>query len=420
MLLSVRDRSISGRCQRKEGEQKVRPKVDLQDHRLMLDRSTVEPEEISNPDRITTSGRPTKQGREIHCSIVGLEDHCAMDRSTMGVKSNGSNRSSVHESAGTLIACKNILIEWLNWILDKVFCKQSNSNSTTTTGQANEYCQEGGCKSFADQDIEISLPCKSKSQNYSPPSALSRFKNLLLIHGLNQSASSSSSPPSSTQAFNDNDDNNDNNKSRDCRRDLLSESPSRKHGESILRADGLATNNNGSSSSNNKQTSNCSKNNLNSSNSSTKPSYSSHHPIQPKSERKAAKTLSTLLLVFIVTWLPYDILVLIKTLSGGESLVPEKVWNFSYYLCYINSTINPLCYALCNAQFRRTYMRILKCKLSTEHNSSRRLVPIPSSTTWNKDFRLTSDSNINNTAPSHNGHHNQHNSSGSLRQNRAA
>lgn len=129
----------------------------------------------------------------------------------------------------------------------------------------------------------------------------------------------------------------------------------------------------------------------------SKPSYSSHHPIQPKSERKAAKTLSTLLLVFIVTWLPYNVLVLIKTLSGGEDQVPEKIWNFSYYLCYINSTINPLCYALCNAQFRRTYMRILKCRLSAEHNSTRRLVPLQSSTTWSKDLRLVPDSQHNQT-----------------------
>lgn len=134
--------------------------------------------------------------------------------------------------------------------------------------------------------------------------------------------------------------------------------------------------------------------------------YSSYHPIQPKSERKAAKTLSTLLLVFIVTWLPYNVLVLIKTLSGGEDQVPERVWNFSYYLCYINSTINPLCYALCNAQFRRTYMRILKCKLTNDqHNSSRRLVPIASSTTWTKDLRPTSGS----ADAAHNNHHNQHN-----------
>lgn len=90
-------------------------------------------------------------------------------------------------------------------------------------------------------------------------------------------------------------------------------------------------------------------------------------PLQPKSERKAAKTLSAILLAFIVTWTPYNVLVILKTLSP-QSVDSDGVWwQFAYYLCYINSTLNPLCYALCNHNFRSTYVRILSCKLNTHH-----------------------------------------------------
>lgn len=97
---------------------------------------------------------------------------------------------------------------------------------------------------------------------------------------------------------------------------------------------------------------------------------------EKKSERKAAKTLSAILLTFIITWTPYNILVLLKPFTatapdgggeqnGNKEWVTQGVWDFFYYLCYINSTINPVCYALCNATFRMTYVRILKCKWNT-------------------------------------------------------
>ncbi|KAK3858948.1 hypothetical protein Pcinc_034895 [Petrolisthes cinctipes] len=85
---------------------------------------------------------------------------------------------------------------------------------------------------------------------------------------------------------------------------------------------------------------------------------------EKKQDRKAAKTLSAILLTFIVTWTPYNVLVLLKTVLAcpAADCIPRQLWDFSYYLCYINSTINPMCYALCNAAFRRTYVRILTCK----------------------------------------------------------
>lgn len=90
---------------------------------------------------------------------------------------------------------------------------------------------------------------------------------------------------------------------------------------------------------------------------------------EKRQETKAAKTLSAILLSFIITWTPYNILVLVKPLTAYES-IPKEVWNFVYALCYINSLINPMCYALCNASFRRTYVRILTCKWHTRNREA--------------------------------------------------
>ncbi|XP_053686071.1 muscarinic acetylcholine receptor DM1 [Sabethes cyaneus] len=91
---------------------------------------------------------------------------------------------------------------------------------------------------------------------------------------------------------------------------------------------------------------------------------------EKRQETKAAKTLSAILLSFIITWTPYNILVLLKPLTACTKCIPQELWDFFYALCYINSTINPVCYALCNASFRRTYVRILTCKWHTRNREA--------------------------------------------------
>ncbi|XP_026059059.1 muscarinic acetylcholine receptor M4 [Carassius auratus] len=77
-------------------------------------------------------------------------------------------------------------------------------------------------------------------------------------------------------------------------------------------------------------------------------------------ERKVTKTVLAVLLAFIVTWTPYSVMVLIGTFCRW--CVPEILWMVGYFMCYVNSTVNPVCYALCNATFKRTFKRLLMCK----------------------------------------------------------
>lgn len=74
--------------------------------------------------------------------------------------------------------------------------------------------------------------------------------------------------------------------------------------------------------------------------------------------RKAFRTITIILGSFVALWSPYFIL---ATLYGFcPTCVPSWLFMMSYYMCYINSSLNPFCYALANRQYRNAFLRILR------------------------------------------------------------
>ncbi|XP_034255168.1 5-hydroxytryptamine receptor 1-like [Thrips palmi] len=76
-------------------------------------------------------------------------------------------------------------------------------------------------------------------------------------------------------------------------------------------------------------------------------------------ERKASTTLGIIMSAFIICWLPFFVLALVRPFLRDQSTIPPSVTSLFLWLGYANSLLNPIIYATLNRDFRRPFQQIL-------------------------------------------------------------
>jgi len=107
------------------------------------------------------------------------------------------------------------------------------------------------------------------------------------------------------------------------------------------------------------------------------PKFSSAKPSAAKSdklkrtkarERKAARTLAIITGSFIVCWLPFFIVALLRPFCTERCYFSPLLVSIINWLGYFNSLLNPIIYTVFNPDFRLAFRKILLAKYRGHHH----------------------------------------------------
>ncbi|XP_061931882.1 5-hydroxytryptamine receptor 1 isoform X2 [Apis cerana] len=88
-------------------------------------------------------------------------------------------------------------------------------------------------------------------------------------------------------------------------------------------------------------------------------------------ERKASTTLGIIMSAFIVCWLPFFVLALVRPFLKNPDGIPAFLSSLFLWLGYCNSLLNPIIYATLNRDFRKPFREILYFRCSNLNHMMR-------------------------------------------------
>ncbi|XP_033897045.3 histamine H3 receptor-like [Acipenser ruthenus] len=75
-------------------------------------------------------------------------------------------------------------------------------------------------------------------------------------------------------------------------------------------------------------------------------------------DKKVAKSLAVIVCVFGICWAPYTLMMIIRAVCHGQC-IQYYLYEISFWLLWLNSSINPVLYPLCHMSFRKAFMKLL-------------------------------------------------------------